>query len=170
MIGRTMTKKKRKPYFSGISFICRRALSSLRAGGSRVRCAPFRYILRCLRGRTLSSGTSPERIAKESLTHLHSGFVHRNISRCPLMPALDQVWRSATRAGLASNSLRSQRGRSRIRSEEESSDESGSLVARCALASPSHTPLSFPPPLWGRVREGGSRGRQLRDLHHCINK
>ena len=32
-------------------------------------------------GRTLSSGTSPERIAPESLTHLHSGFVHRNISR-----------------------------------------------------------------------------------------
>jgi hypothetical protein len=48
------------------------------------------------------------------------------------MAALDQVWHISTRAGLASNSLSLRRVRSRIRSEEESSDESGSFVARCA--------------------------------------
>jgi hypothetical protein len=32
-------------------------------------------------GRGLSSGTSPERIAPESVTPVLSGFVHRNISR-----------------------------------------------------------------------------------------
>ena len=32
-------------------------------------------------GRGLNSGTSPERIAPESLTRPYSGFVHRNISR-----------------------------------------------------------------------------------------
>jgi len=32
-------------------------------------------------GRGLNSGTSPERIAPESLTRTNSGFVHRNISR-----------------------------------------------------------------------------------------
>jgi hypothetical protein len=49
--------------------------------GRALRSAPFRDNLRRLCGRGLSSGTSPERIAPESLTHLHSGFVHRNISR-----------------------------------------------------------------------------------------
>jgi hypothetical protein len=39
----------------------------------------FQFATLC--GRGLSSGTSPERIAPESLTPLHSGFVHRNISR-----------------------------------------------------------------------------------------
>ena len=85
-----------------------------------LRSAPFRYNLRRLCSRGLSSGTSPERIAPESLTQLHSGFVHRNISRCPLMTALDQVWRSSTRAGFASNFLKFEHGRSRIRSEQES--------------------------------------------------
>ena len=37
--------------------------------------------MRRLNGRGLSSGTSPERIAPESLTPVVSGFVHRNISR-----------------------------------------------------------------------------------------
>src|SRR6202051_1390971 len=32
-------------------------------------------------GRGLSSGTSPERIAPESVTPMLSGYVHRNISR-----------------------------------------------------------------------------------------
>jgi hypothetical protein len=32
-------------------------------------------------GRGLSSGTSPERIAPESVTPMLSAFVHRNISR-----------------------------------------------------------------------------------------
>src|SRR5712664_329186 len=41
--------------------------------------------MRRYRGRGLSSGTSPERIAPESVTHSHSGFVHRNISRGQLM-------------------------------------------------------------------------------------
>src|SRR5260370_22383340 len=41
--------------------------------------------MRRYRGRGLSSGTSPERIAPESVTHSHSGFVHRNISRGALM-------------------------------------------------------------------------------------
>jgi hypothetical protein len=42
-------------------------------------------------GRGLSSGTSPERIAPESVTPLLSGFVHRNISRGLRSAALDQV-------------------------------------------------------------------------------
>jgi hypothetical protein len=37
--------------------------------------------LRRLCGRGLSSGTSPERMASESLTLPETGFVHRNISR-----------------------------------------------------------------------------------------
>ena len=37
--------------------------------------------MRRFKGRGLSSGTSPERIAPESLTPVVSGFVHRNISR-----------------------------------------------------------------------------------------
>jgi hypothetical protein len=36
-------------------------------------------------GSRLSSGTSPERIAPESLTPVLSGFVHRNISRGPII-------------------------------------------------------------------------------------
>ena len=71
-------------------------------------------------GRGLSSGTSPERIAPESVTPLLSGFVHRNISRGLRSLALDQVRRGATSAGLAANSLKFSMSRSRIRSEEES--------------------------------------------------
>ena len=41
----------------------------------------FCLTLRRVSGRGLSSGTSPERIAPESVTRLHSGFVHRNMSR-----------------------------------------------------------------------------------------
>jgi hypothetical protein len=41
-------------------------------------------------GAHLSSGTSPERIAPESVTPPNSGFVHRNISRGPRVAALDQ--------------------------------------------------------------------------------
>jgi hypothetical protein len=55
--------------------------------------------------RGLSSGTSPERIAPESLTRIHSGFVHRNISRCQFVAALDQVWRGSTRDGHATELL-----------------------------------------------------------------
>ena len=43
--------------------------------------APICLTLRRMRGRGLSSGTSPERIASESVTRLLSGFVHRNMSR-----------------------------------------------------------------------------------------
>jgi hypothetical protein len=43
--------------------------------------APICLTLRRVWGRGLSSGTSPERIAPESVTRLLSGFVHRNISR-----------------------------------------------------------------------------------------
>jgi hypothetical protein len=39
------------------------------------------FTMRRIKRRGLSFGTSPERIAPESLTRLHSGFVHRNISR-----------------------------------------------------------------------------------------
>jgi hypothetical protein len=80
------------------------------------------------------------------------------------MPTLDQVWRSATRAGLASNSLSLRAVRSRIRSEEESSDESGSFVARCAPLS-----LSLPPPLRGRVGVGGATGEILSVCTHSIS-
>jgi hypothetical protein len=76
--------------------------------------------MRRIGGRGLSSGTSPERIAPESVTPLHSGFVHRNISRRPLTAALDQVWHGSTRAGLAVKSLNVAVTPSRIRSEEES--------------------------------------------------
>ena len=46
----------------------------------RLRCFTLRRS--CRRG--LSSGTSLERIAPESLTHRHTCSVHRNISRWPL--------------------------------------------------------------------------------------
>src|ERR1700704_2946014 len=41
--------------------------------------------MRRIRGRGLSSGTSPERNAPESVTRMLSGFVHRNISRGQLI-------------------------------------------------------------------------------------
>jgi hypothetical protein len=75
-------------------------------------------------GRGLSSGTSPERIAPESVTPLLSGFVHRNISRGLRKPALDQVRRPSTSGGLAVSSLKFSMPPSRIRIGEESSDES----------------------------------------------
>jgi hypothetical protein len=68
----------------------------------------------------LSSGTSPERIAPESVTPLQCGFVLRNISRGRLLAALDQVWDGPTRDGLETISLKLATVRSRIRSEEES--------------------------------------------------
>jgi hypothetical protein len=78
------------------------------------------------------------------------------------MVALDQVWRSSTRAGLAVKSLSLRSGRSRIRSEEESMGIP-SLKATADLFS--LAPLSLLPPLWGRVGDGGGRGRKLLDLH-----
>jgi len=45
----------------------------------------FCFTMRRIRGRGLSSGTSPERIAPESVTRMLSGFVHRNISRGQLI-------------------------------------------------------------------------------------
>src|SRR5450631_4316936 len=49
------------------------------------------FTLRRHRGRGLSSGTSPERIAPESLTPMLSAFVHRNISRRRPVATLDQA-------------------------------------------------------------------------------
>jgi hypothetical protein len=94
-------------------------------------------------GRGLSSGTVAERIAPESLTPTNSGFVHRNISRDALVTALDQALGGSTRQGLAANSLKFWAGRSRIRSGEESSQESRSRA------------LSLPSPLRGGVGGGG---------------
>jgi hypothetical protein len=68
----------------------------------------------------LSSGTSPERIAPESVTPIHSGFVHRNISRKPCAGALDQVWRGPTSLRFDGEFLKVGAGRSRIRSRQES--------------------------------------------------
>jgi hypothetical protein len=53
----------------------------------------------------LSSGTSPERIAPESLTPVLSGFVHRNIMRSQVSRPLDQVSLHQTSAALAPKSL-----------------------------------------------------------------
>src|SRR5450432_3399821 len=85
--------------------------------------------MRRKRGRGLALRTVAERIAPESLTRPQCGFVHRNISRCPLRIALDQVCDGPTSDGLGAESLRLQHLRSRIRSEEESSDESASTRA-----------------------------------------
>ena len=87
--------------------------------------------MRRIKGRGLSSGTSPERIAPESLTRANSGFVHRNISRWYLIAALDQVCRGATSGGLAAKSLKFTSARSRIRSEEESTEFGGSVIPGC---------------------------------------
>src|SRR5258705_1060613 len=54
--------------------------------------------MRRICGRGLSSGTVAERIAPESVTRLHSGFVHRNISR----------WRSG--CGIRSSLVRLHKG------------------------------------------------------------
>ena len=83
----------------------------------------------------LSSGTSPERIAPESLTPWLSRSVHRNISRRTRFAALDQVRTRSTSRGLASNSLKFFAPRSRIRTGQESTG---------------FTPTS-PLPLWERV-------------------
>ena len=76
--------------------------------------------MRRLEAAFLSSGTSPERIAPESLTPSQCGFVHRNISGRALIAALDQVWRGPTRQGFGPESLRLRPTGSRIRSGEES--------------------------------------------------
>jgi hypothetical protein len=73
-----------------------------------------------LAGRGLSSGTSPERNAPESLTPLHSGFVHRNISRWPAIAALDQVRQRPTSRALTPIPLTRAGPRSRIRRGKES--------------------------------------------------
>jgi hypothetical protein len=70
--------------------------------------------------RCLSSGTSPERIAPESVTPPHCRFVHRNISREFPAGALDQVWRGSTSDGFSAESLKLRGWWSRIRSRRES--------------------------------------------------
>jgi hypothetical protein len=84
--------------------------------------------MRRISGRGLSSGTSPERIAPESLTPLHSGFVHRNISRWRRISALDQVWHGSTREGMATKSLKCAGPRSRIRRRKESTGFMASAI------------------------------------------
>jgi hypothetical protein len=63
--------------------------------------------------------------------------------------ALDQALSGSTRQGLAANSLKFWAGRSRIRSGEESSEESR-FTSRA---------LSLPSPLRGGVGEGGPHGQ-----------
>ena len=62
--------------------------------------------MRRFKGRGLSSGTSPERIAPESLTPVVSGFVHRNISRSRSIPGTRSSLSAIDKARFGSKMLK----------------------------------------------------------------
>ena len=93
-IARTWTVKTKRPYFAGVSCVA----------GVFVRGLCFTMRRRC--GRGLSSGTSPERIAPESLTPADTPASFTATSRVEAIEAaLDQVCAGSTSGGFAANSL-----------------------------------------------------------------
>jgi hypothetical protein len=124
--------------------------------------------MRRLEAAFLSSGTSPERIAPESLTPSQCGFVHRNISGRDLMTALDQVCRGPTRQGLGPKSLKLKPAGSRIRSGEESTEilsrHSGMVRKRqCAPLPPRAKRVAGRGWGWGAVQQPRYQRHARRD-------
>ena len=120
----------------------------------RLRCFTLRRW--CRRG--LSSGTSLERIAPESLTHRHTCSVHRNISRWPLggrtrssLADVNKIrfWLAFLKIGVESEVEESQAESWRLRQSIGSSFRSGTALV---------APPSFSLPLPACGERVGVRG------------